>query len=81
MSRPTNQAIICAVILALAFIASLALRIAVPWDQVFTGGWIKFTDNDAYFYVRLLDNLSRHFPLLGSYDPYNIYPGGRDLTP
>ena len=80
MSRPTNQAIICAVILALAFLASLALRVAVPWDQVFTGGWIKFTDNDAYFYVRLLDNLSSHFPLLGSYDPYFIYPGGADLT-
>jgi len=52
----------------------------VPWDQVFTGGWIKFTDNDAYFYMRLLDNLSRHFPLLGSYDPYFIYPGGKDLS-
>jgi oligosaccharyl transferase (archaeosortase A-associated) len=80
MSRPNNQATICAAILALVFFASLALRIAVPWDQVFAGGWIKFTDNDAYFYVRLLDNLSRHFPLLGSYDPYNIYPGGRDLS-
>jgi dolichyl-diphosphooligosaccharide--protein glycosyltransferase len=80
MTRPANQTIICAAILALAFITSLALRVAVPWDQVFSGGWIKFTDNDAYFYVRLLDNLSRHFPQLGSYDPYNIYPVGRDLT-
>jgi len=80
MSRPTNQAVICAVILALTFFVSLALRVAVPWDQVFTGGWIKFTDNDAYFYMRLLDNLSRHFPLLGSWDPYNIYPSGADLS-
>jgi len=64
----------------LAFFASLALRVAVPWDQVFTGGWIKFTDNDAYFYVRLFDNISHHFPLLGSYDPYGIYPGGTDLA-
>ena len=79
MSRPNSQSIICAAILALAFLVSLALRTAVPWDQVFTGGWVKFTDNDAYFYVRLLDNLSSHFPLLGSYDPYYIYPGGRDL--
>ena len=79
MSRPDSQSIICAAILALAFLVSLALRTAVPWDQVFTGGWVKFTDNDAYFYVRLLDNLSSHFPLLGSYDPYGIYPGGRDL--
>jgi len=80
LHRPNNQTIICASLLALAFLASLALRIAVPWDQVFTGGWIKFTDNDAYFYMRLLDNLSQHFPLLSSYDPYNIYPGGANLS-
>jgi len=80
MSRPNTQTVVCAVILALTFLISLALRTAVPWDQVFTGGWVKFTDNDAYFYVRLLDNLSRHFPLLGSYDPYGIYPGGSDLS-
>jgi len=80
MSRPSNQTITCATLLALTFFASLALRVAVPWDQVFTGGWIKFTDNDAYLYVRLLDNLSRHFPLLSSFDPYFIYPGGADLA-
>jgi len=80
MSRPTNQTIICASLLALTFFASLGLRIAVPWDQVFSGGWIKFTDNDAYFYVRLLDNLSHHFPLLSNYDPYGIYPGGSNLS-
>ena len=80
LRRPNNQTIICAALLVLTFLASLALRVSVPWDQVFTGGWIKFTDNDAYFYVRLLDNLSRHFPLLGDYDPYFIYPGGIDLA-
>jgi len=80
MSRPDRQSIICAVILALTFCVSLALRTAVPWEHVFSGPWIKFTDNDAYFYMRLLDNLSRHFPMLGSYDPYGIYPGGRDLS-
>ena len=80
MNRPNNQDVICAALLALAFLASLALRVAVPWDQVFTDGWIKFTDNDAYFYMRLLDNLSRHFPLLSSFDPYFICPGGASLA-
>ena len=80
MSRPNLQNVICYSLLALVFLLSLALRTAVPWDQVFSGSWIKFTDNDAYFYVRLLDNLSRHFPFLGSYDPYFIYPDGRGLS-
>ena len=76
MNRPNLPGTICWVLLALVFLVSLTLRIAVPWEQVFRGDWIKFTDNDAYFYVRLLDNLSRHFPSLGSYDPYYIYPDG-----
>jgi len=80
MARFDRRSIICAAILALIFCISLALRIAVPWEHVFSGGWIKLTDNDAYFYVRLLDNLSHHFPLLANFDPYGIYPGGRDLS-
>ena len=80
MTRPNTQNIICYGLLALIFLLSLVLRIAVPWDQVFSGNWVKFTDNDAYFYVRLLDNLSRHFPFLGSFDPYYIYPGGESFV-
>jgi dolichyl-diphosphooligosaccharide--protein glycosyltransferase len=80
MSGMRLQNTICWILLALIFLLSLALRMAVPWEHVFVGNWIKFTDNDAYYYVRLLDNLSRHFPTLGSYDPYFIYPGGRDLA-
>ena len=79
MSGTRFQNIICYSLLALAFLLSLILRIAVPWDHVFSGGWIKFTDNDAYFYVRLLDNLARHFPFLGGFDPYYIYPDGIGL--
>jgi len=79
MARPDRQSIICALLLSLVFCISLALRTAVPWEHVFPGSWIKFTDNDAYFYMRLLDNLSSHFPLLGGWDPYGIYPDGRDL--
>jgi asparagine N-glycosylation enzyme membrane subunit Stt3 len=80
MSRSKLEIIICTVLLALIFGLSLALRIAVPWEHVFAGHWIKLTDNDAYYYMRLLDNLSHHFPLLGQFDPYSIYPAGKDLT-
>ena len=79
MKRLNKGTIICAAILVAVFALSLTLRIAIPWQQVFSGQWIKFTDNDAYFFVRLLDNISAHFPLLGSTDPYFAFSGG-DLS-
>ena len=79
MTRSRIETTTGAVLLALIFVLSLTLRIAVPWDHVFTGQWIKFTDNDAYFYMRLLDNLSAHFPQLGGLDPYFLYPSGAAL--
>jgi dolichyl-diphosphooligosaccharide--protein glycosyltransferase len=75
-----TSSIVCYSLLAVSFTVSLSLRIAVPWSQVFSGGWIKFTDNDAYFYVRLLDNLSRHFPALGRIDPYYLFPADISLS-
>jgi oligosaccharyl transferase (archaeosortase A-associated) len=79
MDRIKIETITCWALLALIFVLSLTLRIAVPWDQVFTAQWIKFTDNDAYFYMRLLDNLSGHFPQLGGFDLFYPFPGGIDL--
>ncbi len=72
--------VVCYCLLALTFITSLTLRIAVPWNQVFGSSWVKFTDNDAYFYMRLLDNLAQHFPALGRIDPYFVFPGGISLS-
>jgi oligosaccharyl transferase (archaeosortase A-associated) len=80
MSRTRIGIVACAAILALIFLVSLSLRIGVPWSHVFAGQWVQFASNDAYFYVRLLDNLSHHFPALGSFDPYYIYPDGKDLA-
>lgn len=80
MSRSRKEAIILAVLLTAIFALSLTLRTAVPWDKVFAGQWVKLTDNDAYYYVRLLDNISSHYPLLGQFDPYSIFPDGKDLA-
>jgi len=80
MNRISTSTIVCTVILALIFILSLVLRITLPWSHVFAGDWVKFTDNDAYFYVRLLDNLAQHFPRMLTFDPYFVFPGGIDLS-
>ncbi len=71
--------LIASIIVALLFGAALYLRIALPYDQVFSGDWIKFTSVDAYHYMRQVDNLVHNFPHLISFDPYMRYPHGLQL--
>lgn len=63
-------------LVALFFGISLFIRARLPYDRVFVDNWIKFTSNDAYRQMRLVDNLVHNFPNLHSFDPYLIYPGG-----
>ncbi len=63
-------------LLASFFGIALYLRIALPYDQVFSGDWVKFTGVDAYWHMRIVDNLVHNFPHLNSFDPYMAYPGG-----
>ncbi|MCJ7655075.1 MAG: oligosaccharyl transferase, archaeosortase A system-associated, partial [Dehalococcoidia bacterium] len=72
--------LIAGIIVALFFGVALYLRIALPYDQVFVGDWIKFTGVDAYHFMRIVDNLVHNFPHLNSFDTYGLYPGGWDIT-
>jgi dolichyl-diphosphooligosaccharide--protein glycosyltransferase len=74
-SKPRSK-LVAAIIVALFFGVALYLRIALPYDQVFSGDWIKFTGVDAYFNMRIVDNLVHNFPHLNSFDPYMLYPSG-----
>jgi len=67
-----------AVVLMLAVIVVVALwlRVVLPYSQVFVKDWVKMTGVDAYYYMRLVDNLAAHFPHLTQFDPYFKYPGG-----
>jgi len=68
-------------LLIIVFIGiSLFLRIYQPYSQIFVGDEIKYASNDAYFYMRLVDNLSHHFPHLTQFDPYFLFPGGNTVT-
>ena len=62
-------------LIVLFFLVALSYRVLLPYKQIFVGDWIKFTSNDAYFYLRIVDNLVHNFPHLTRFDPFFIYPG------
>lgn len=64
------------IIIALFVLIALSFRVFLPYQQVFVDEWIKFTSIDAYFQMRLVDNLVHHFPYMMNFDPYFIFPGG-----
>jgi len=77
MSRTSSSTrLVAAIIVVLFFGVALYFRIALPYDQVFSGEWIKFTGVDAWYHMRIVDNLVHNFPHLNSFDPYMLYPSG-----
>ena len=74
-ARKVNPKLITTIILSLFFAVALFLRVYLPYNQVFTNVGIKFTSNDTYFFMRLVDNLVYNFPLHTAADPYISYPG------
>ncbi len=75
MVSKLSPKLIAGILVALFFGISLYLRVVLPYDQVFSGDWIKFTGIDAYYHMRLVDNLVYNFPHLINLDFYFIYPG------
>jgi len=65
------------VLLLLIIIVAVALwlRVVLPYNQVFVKDWVKMTGVDAYYFMRLVDNLVKNFPQLTQFDPYLQYPG------
>ncbi len=80
-SRWLNSRLIVGLLLTVFFGFALYLRVAFPYDKVFVGEWIKLTGVDAYYFMRLVDNLVQHFPHLTSFDPYLLYPAGWHIGP
>jgi dolichyl-diphosphooligosaccharide--protein glycosyltransferase len=74
-SRWSLNSLVIIVIVVLLFGIALSLRVIPPYNGVFTTNWIKFTGNDAYYHMRLVDNLVNNFPQVTDVDPYFIYPG------
>ncbi len=75
-----NPKLITAIIIGLFLAVALFLRAYLPYDQVFTGVGIKYTSNDSYFFMRLVDNLIHNFPWHTHVDPYISYPVATGTT-
>jgi oligosaccharyl transferase (archaeosortase A-associated) len=68
-----------AILLLVIIGVGLCIRIAPIYDAIFAGDDVKFASNDAYYFVRQVDNISSHYPSLSAYDPYANYPKGGSL--
>jgi oligosaccharyl transferase (archaeosortase A-associated) len=68
--------LIAGIAIALFVGIALYLRICLPYDNVFSGDWVKLTSVDSYYHLRLIENLTRHFPHFLAFDPYTYFPHG-----
>lgn len=67
-------------IVVLFVIVAFAIRVIPPYDEIFTDNWVKFASGDTYYYMRLVDNMTRNFPHLMATDPYLLYPDGQGIS-
>lgn len=74
-----SATVIYGVALALIFGFALFLRTYFPYHNVFTGTWVRFQYEDAYYHMRLIENLSHHFPHRIFFDPFTFYPHGETV--
>ena len=78
-SKRVSPGVITTILVVLCFCLALAFRVIFPYDHVFTSEWIKFTGNDAWYHMRIIDNFVHNFPHFNSVDPYFIYGAPFDL--
>src|SRR5262245_35384923 len=57
-------------LLALIVVVAFLARTALLWRSVFTGEGVNYQDSDAWYHMRLIDNLTHNFPHRASIDPY-----------
>jgi dolichyl-diphosphooligosaccharide--protein glycosyltransferase len=69
--NPTRWALAAACAIAFCF------RALVPFYNVFQAGFINFQETDAWFHVRVMEHLVRHFPFRLHVDPYGSILDGQ----
>ena len=73
-------AVIWGIVLFIVGCLALYIRVHFAHDEVFSGGIVWFKEQaDAYYHMRLVENLLQHFPYRINFDPYSFYPHGCPL--
>jgi dolichyl-diphosphooligosaccharide--protein glycosyltransferase len=62
--------------LAVACALAFALR-SLPFSAVFRPGFVNYQETDAWFHVRVMEHLVRHFPFRLFVDPYGSIGDGQ----
>jgi hypothetical protein len=57
-------------LLAAIVVVAFLVRTVPLFSDVFTRGGVNYQDTDAWYHMRLIENLARHFPHRASVDPY-----------
>jgi len=70
------QLIVVAALCLLAF----AIRVIPRYELVFQPGFVNFQETDAWYHVRVAENLVRHFPWRIPVDPYLAFGHVRDTA-
>ncbi len=63
------QWILVAALCLLAF----SIRVFPRFNLVFQPGFVNFQETDAWYFVRMSENLVRHFPWRVTVDPYVVF--------
>lgn len=66
--------------LAAACAIAFCFRALVPFYNVFQAGFINFQETDAWFHVRIMEHLVRHFPFRLNVDPYGSILDGQAVV-
>jgi len=57
-------------LLVLIVVAAFLVRTLLLWHGVFTGEGVNYQDSDAWYHMRLIENLTHNFPHRATIDPY-----------
>jgi len=68
-----KASLICGIILTFLFGLSLYIRVAIPYNNVFTDLFVRFGGYDPWYFMRLVENTLHHFPHHIQFDPFRIY--------
>jgi Uncharacterized membrane protein, required for N-linked glycosylation len=74
-----KTALICGIIVALLIALSLYIRIARPYDSIFTSYAVRFSGNDPWYNMRLVENTLHNFPHRIYFDAFTKYPHGTNV--